>query len=361
MRAIVLTHHAPTLDAYTIVDDLPAPSPGRGEVQVRVHTAALNRLDHFVQMGWPGLSLDFPFVPCADFCGRISALGEGVEGWQVDQWVTANPLIWCGRCRACLRGEQNRCAAWQILGEGPAGVCAEYCTVPAVNLVALPNGFDVQKAAAASLVYSTAWHSLVGVGGVQAGDRVLVVGAGGGVNTASIQIAQLHGAEVYVIAADADKAERARTLGAHWVYSRADEGDEWARPLFAAGGRHGMDLVVDNVGTATFGQSLRALAPNGRLLTVGGSSGYQAAVAINLLFARHLSIHGSTMAPQEEYLRVMEQIFQGRLEPVVDSVFPLSHFPEAMERLVAGAHFGKILVQVDESTMAELQGVADRQ
>lgn len=352
MRAIELIRHGGDDDVYQLNEARQAPAPGDGEVLVRVAFAALNRLDHFVRLGWKGLSLDFPHVPCADFAGTIEAVGPGVEEWQPGQWVTANPLRWCGRCRACLRGFQNRCATVAIPGEHAPGVCAELIVAPALNLVALPAGYDPRKAAAASLVYATAWHSLVSVGGLQTGDRVLVVGAGGGVNTASIQIGRMVGAEVFVIAADAQKARRARELGARWVHSRADDGEEWGRALYAATGRAGVDIAVDNVGAATWGRSLRALAPGGRLLSVGGSSGYEAQVAVNLIFARHLAILGSTMAPHDDYLRVMAQIFAGRLEPIVDAIYPMEHFSQAMARLVQGEAFGKVLIDLGHPALA---------
>ncbi len=345
MRGIAFDQHSASLDVYTVRDDLPQPEAGPGEVLVRVAYAALNRLDDFVRIGWSGLRLAFPHIPCSDFAGTIAALGPGVEGWSVGQRVTANPLLWCGRCRACLRGEHNRCPRGRILGEDVAGACAEYLCIPVVNLVAIPDGYVLEQAAAASLVYLTAWHSLVRVGGLQPGERVLIVGAGGGVNLASLQIARLLGAEVYVIASTPEKAEQALAAGAVWAHSRS-ESEEWPRLVYAASGREGIDAVVDNVGQATFARSLRTLRPNGRLLTVGGSSGYEAAVPVNLLFGRHLGILGSTMGTQDDYLTVMGFVFAGRLEPVVDSIFPLEGFGAAMQRLVANQHFGKLLIDL---------------
>lgn len=344
MRAVAFSAHSPSLDAYSIMD-LPVPEIGPGEVLVRVHYAALNRLDDFVRIGWRGLTLDFPHIPCSDFSGEIVQVGADVSGWEAGQRVTANPLLWCGRCRACLRGEQNRCARLDILGEGVRGACAEFVKIPAVNLVRVPDGYDMQRAAAASLVYSTAWHSLMAAGGLRPTERVLVVGAGGGVNTASIQIARFAGAKVYVIAGSAEKAQRALQMGADWAHDRSAD-PNWSRAVYAATGREGIDVAVDNVGQATWASSLRTLRPNGRLLTVGGSSGYEAIVPVNLMFARHLSIIGSTMGTQDDYLTVMGLIFAGKLDPCVDSVFEMEQFAQAMARMTANEHFGKLLIRV---------------
>lgn len=346
MRAVCFDRFSSSPEAYYVAD-LPVPKPGPGEVRVRVAYAALNRLDDFVRKGWKGLDIAFPHVPCADFCGAISALGPGVTGWSLGEWVTANPMLSCGVCQACLRNEQNRCAEGRILGEHVQGACAQFVVVPARNLVRIPPDFDIRKAAAASLAYSTAWHSLVTVGCVAPGDRVLIVGAGGGVNTASLQIARLRGAQVFVIAGDAAKAHEALAQGAFWAFDRSAAPDEdWARAAFTATECNGIDIVVDNVGAPTWTRSLRTLRSNGRLLTVGASGGCEVTVPVHLIFGRHLSILGSTMGTQADYAGVMAQVFAGKLDPVVDSVFPMAGFPAAMARLIACKHFGKILIDV---------------
>jgi NADPH:quinone reductase-like Zn-dependent oxidoreductase len=174
---------------------------------------------------------------------------------------------------------------------------------------------------------------------------VLVVGAGGGVNTAAIQIAKLMGATVFVVATTAEKAAGAHEIGADWVVDRSAEPD-WGKAVWAATGRCGVDVVVDNVGAATWGVSLRSLAKGGRLLTVGGTSGYDAMTPVNLLFAKHLSIIGSTMGTQADFEAVLAQVWAGRLKPVVDRIFPLADYPAALARMMSGKGFGKILVQV---------------
>ncbi len=347
MRAVVFREHSPSFDVYTLSDEMPTPVVGPDDVLVQVEYAALNRLDNFVRMGWKGLSLDFPHIPCSDFSGVVVEIGANVQEWKVGQRVTANPLLWCGRCRACLRGQHNRCVKWDILGEGVRGACTEYVKAPAINLAAIPDGYDMRQAAAASLVYLTAWHSLVQAGGVGQTERVLVVGAGGGVNTASIQIAKLMGAEVYVIASNAQKVELALKLGADWAHDRSAD-PNWPRAVYQATQRAGIDVVVDNVGQATWMNSLRTLAPGGRLLTVGGSSGYEAATPVNLLFGRQLSIIGSTMGTQDDYLTVMSLVFAGKLNPIVDSVYSMQDFATAMTRMMSNEQFGKILIQVKE-------------
>ncbi len=344
MRAIVFYQHGgPEVLQYR--DDVAAPEPGRGDALIAVRYAALNRLDNFVRIGWKGLDLEMPHILGSDFSGTIAALGEGVSGWQVGQRVVANPTLWCGACPACVAGWHNRCDRFAILGEHVRGAYAELVKVPARNLVAIPDGYPDELAAAAPLVSVTAWHMLVTAGRVRPGETVLVVGAGGGVNSVAIQIARLAGATVFVVAANADKAARARELGAEWAVDRSVE-PNWAKSVWAASGRRGVDVVVDNVGAATWGSSLRCLAKGGRLLTVGGTTGYEAPTPINLLFAKHLSIVGSSMGTQADFEAVMAQVWAGKIRPAVEQVFPLADYPAALARMMAGDAFGKIVLRI---------------
>ena len=344
MRAVVFHRHGGP-EVLEFRQDIPTPQPGPDEALVQVRYAALNRLDDFVRTGWRGLDLTFPHILGSDFSGTIAALGPGVTGWGVGQRVVANPTLWCGRCPACVAGRHNRCDHFAILGEHVRGAYAEFVTVPARNLVAIPDAYRDDLAAAAPLVYVTAWHMLMTAGQLRAGETVLVVGAGGGVNTAAIQIARLAGATVLVIAANADKAARAHGLGADWTVDRAAE-PNWGKAVWDATGRRGVDVVVDNVGAATWTNSLRALAKGGRLLTVGGTTGYEAPTPVNLIFGKHLSIIGSTMGTQADFAAVMAQVWRGRLTPVVDQVFPLADYRVALARLLSGQAFGKLALDV---------------
>jgi NADPH:quinone reductase-like Zn-dependent oxidoreductase len=344
MRAIVFYQHGgPEVLQYR--EDIPAPQPGPGQALVAVRYAALNRLDNFVRIGWKGLDLAMPHILGSDFSGTIVALGAGVNGWQLGQRVVANPTLWCGVCPACVAGWHNRCDAFAILGEHVRGAYADYVVAPARNLVAIPAGYPDDRAAAAPLVCVTAWHMLITAGQLRAGESVLVVGAGGGVNSLAIQIARLAGARVFVVATNAEKAAKARNLGADWVLDRSVE-PAWSKAVYAATGKRGVDVVVDNVGAATWANSLRCLAKGGRLLTVGGTSGYEAVTPVNLMFGKHLSVIGATMGTQADFEAVMAQVWAGRLTPAVDSVFALSEYPAALARMTGGDAFGKILVRI---------------
>lgn len=342
MKAVLFYQHGgPEVLQYA---DFPTPEPGAGEVLVRLRAAALNRVDVLVRNGWPGLKLEMPHINGADGAGEVVALGEGVTDFQIGDRVVINANLGCGKCDFCLAGEDNRCREWHLLGETVRGTYAEYIALPARQLYKLPADFDFHRAAAAALVYQTAWHSLITRGGLQAGETVLIVGAGGGVNTASLQIAKLAGARVIVVGSNAQKAEKAAALGADVVIDRSRE-EDWAKAVFLATGKRGVDVVVDNVGT-TFMQSLRTLRKGGRLLTVGNSGGPRFEIDNRYIFARHLSIIGSTMSPIRDFVTVMELVVAGKLQPVLDSTFPLREAAAAQERLWKGENFGKITLEI---------------
>jgi NADPH:quinone reductase-like Zn-dependent oxidoreductase len=231
-----------------------------------------------------------------------------------------------------------------LLGETVRGTYAEYVAIRARQLYRLPAGFDYHQAAAAALVYQTAWHSLVIRGNLQKDETILIVGAGGGVNTASIQIAHYLGARVIAVGSEAGKLERARSIGADVLIDRSKEAD-WSKSVFLATEKRGVDVVVDNVGT-TFMQSLRTLRKGGRLLTVGNSGGPRFEIDNRYMFARHLSIIGSTMSTIAEFNEVMDLIVAGKLKPVLDTTYPLQEAAAAQERLWRNENFGKITLDI---------------
>ena len=221
MKAVYLEQHGGA--EVLQYGDYPTPTPGPGEVLVRLQAAALNRLDLWVRNGWPGIKLEYPFIPGADGAGTVGALGEGVTGWQVGERVVVNANLGDGTCEYCRAGMENQCVNWGLLGENRRGTYAEYVIVPNRNLLHVPDGFDLLEAAAAGLVYHTAWHSLITRGRLRPGETVLVVGASGGVNTASVQIAKLTGAEVVVVGSNRTKLELAESLGPSLVVTALTE------------------------------------------------------------------------------------------------------------------------------------------
>ena len=342
MKAVLFHKHGgPEVLEYK---DFPTPEPGPGEALVRLKAAALNGLDLWVRAGWPGIKLEYPHIPGADGAGEVVALGFGVTNRAIGERVVINSNLGCGKCEACLAGFDNRCRAWGLLGETRRGTYAEYVAVPARNLVLLPEGFDERSAAAAALVFHTAWHSLIARGGLRAGESVLVVGASGGVNTACIQIAKLTGATVYVVGSNAEKLSIAESLGADRLIDRSQE-ENWPKIVYQLTGKRGVDVVVDNVGI-TFPLSFRAACKGGRILTVGNTGGSTVEIDNRFIFAKHLSLIGSTMGTQKDFKAVMELVFAGHLKPVLDRSFPLAEARAAQERLKKGEQMGKITLAI---------------
>jgi NADPH:quinone reductase-like Zn-dependent oxidoreductase len=235
------------------------------------------------------------------------------------------------------------CKHWHLLGETIRGTLAEYVVIPARNLLALPDEVDYESAAAAGLVFQTAWHSLIMRGQLQAGEKVLVIGASGGVNTASIQIAKLAGADVTVVGSGPDKLALAQSLGADKTIDRTQD-ENWSKAAFLASDRSGYDVVVDNVGAGTIPASLRAARKGGRILTVGNTGGAVFEIDNRYLFAKHLSLIGSTMGTLEDFRTVMGLVFAGKLSAVIDRSYPLTSAGEAETRLEAGDQLGKIIL-----------------
>jgi NADPH:quinone reductase-like Zn-dependent oxidoreductase len=304
MKAIIFRQHGgPDVLEYT---DFPTPEPKPGEALLHLQAAALNRVDVTVRKGWPGLKLELPHIPGCDGAGTVAALGAGVTQLAVGDHVVINANLGCGRCEYCLAGQDNMCRNWHLLGETVRGTYAEYISLPERQLYKLPAIFDLREAAAAALVYQTAWHSLITRGQLRPDETVLIVGAGGGVNSASVQVAKLGGAKVISVASNAEKARLAESLGADLVIDRSKD-EDWSKAAFLATGKRGVDVVVDNVGS-TFMSSLRALRKGGRLLTVGNTGGPMIEIDNRYMFSKHVSIIGSTMSTLREFSTVMERL-----------------------------------------------------
>ncbi len=342
MKAVFIREHG-GLDALEY-GDLPQPVPGPGEVLVRLEAAALNRLDLWVREGWPGIHIQYPFIMGADGAGKVAALGEGVTGWMPGTPVVINANLGDGTCEFCRAGLENQCVNWGLLGETRTGTYAEYITVPARNLLQMPASFDPPAAAAAGLVYHTAWHSLITRGQLRPSETVLVVGASGGVNTASIQIAKLTGATVIVVGAGPEKLALAASLGADVVIDRVAQ-ENWSREVYKLTDKRGVDVVVDNVGT-TYYHSFRAARKGGRILTVGNTGGAKFEIDNRYIFGKHLSLIGSSMGTINDFKTVMSLVFECKLQPVIDRTYPLEEARAAQARLESGEQMGKVVLAI---------------
>jgi NADPH:quinone reductase-like Zn-dependent oxidoreductase len=340
MKAAIFREHGPIENLEYA--DVPAPTPGPNEVLVRVRAVALNHLDLFVRQGIPGINLEFPHIGGCDIAGEIEAVGVAVEGWREGERVVINPSLSCGECEFCSMGEDSLCVRYRIIGEHTRGGAAEYIAVPSANLFRIPDDYPFEQAAAAPLVYMTAWRSLITQGRLQAGQSVLILGAGGGVATAAIQIARLVGAKVYATSRDAAKREQALKLGAHEVL---DSNEDFSKELWRRTNKRGVDLVLENVGAATWDRALRSVVKGGRVVVYGATSGPQVQLDLRQLFWKQYAIIGATMANRREFNTVMRLVFWERqLQPVVDRVLPLAQIRQAHHALEGGEQFGKIVL-----------------
>lgn len=339
LAAFIEAHGGPEV---VRVGTLPDPEPGPGEVRVRVMAAALNHLDIFTRRGIPGLELTMPHVLGADGAGVVDAVGPGVESPRPGDEVYIQPGLFCGRCEFCRQGEESLCIRYRLLGEHVPGTLAEFVVVPAVNAYRKPRGLAWEAAAAFPLAYQTAWRLVVGRGALRAGETILIHGVGGGVAAAALQIARHAGGLVYVTSSSEPKLDRALDLGADVAIDYTRE-DVPAR-IRELTGKRGVDLVIDNVGAATWRDSIECVRRGGRIATCGATSGYEVATPIHRVFWKQISILGSTMANRAEFATLARLVEGGRLPPVIDGVLPLAEAPRALARMESGEQFGKIVL-----------------
>jgi NADPH:quinone reductase-like Zn-dependent oxidoreductase len=328
--------------------DLPDPTPQPGEVLIKVKAVALNHLDIWVRRGWPGLHLEMPHITGSDVAGDIVAINldpaQCTGPLTLGARVIVNPGLRGAEDEWTRRGEDSVSPGYRILGEQVRGGLAEYVCVPAANVFKIPDGISYEDAAAPLLVGLTCWRMLIKRAQLKAGESVLIVGAGGGVNSLALLMAKSAGAQVIVVAGGAAKAKQALSLGADSVIDYRSDSNWHAEVLRQTKGR-GVDIVIDNVGQETLAKSLRAVTRGGRVVMVGNTSGFEVQLDTRLLFAKQISLIGSTMGSQQDFIDAMQYLWQRGIKTVIDRVEPLAQGIPVIQLLESGKQFGKLVLR----------------
>src|SRR5579864_3413568 len=332
-------HGSPEVLVY---EDVAEPQIKANQILVRVRACALNHLDLWVRAGIPGMKFPMPHILGSDIAGEVVAVGELCErvkpGWR----VLLAPGLSCRQCAQCVTGNDNLCRRYTIFGYAVDGGNAELLAAPEYSAIQIPDDMSFEQAAAAPLVFLTAWHMLVGRTRLAMGEDVLVLAASSGVGSAAVQIAKLFHCRVIATAGGEAKLAKAKALGADHVIDHYQQ--DISAEVKKITDRRGVDVVFEHVGEATWSKSLESLAPGGRLVTCGATTGGDAKIDIRFLFSRHQSLLGSFMGTMGELHRVLKFIFKGKLKPVIDKVYPMSEIAAAHRRLENKEQFGKVVV-----------------
>lgn len=334
--------------------EVATPEPGPEEVRVRVESVGLNHLDIWVRKGVDGHHFPLPLIPGCDIAGKIDQFGplnaqsrDQLEKQRIKEGspVVIQPILSCGRCPACGRGEQALCRHFGIPGETRHGGCAEFVTVPIRNVVLRPPGVSAAHAASLPVAFVTAWQMLTRKCSLKPGDLVLIQAGGSGVSIAAIQIAKLFGATVITTVGDPGKVKKAKSLGAdHVVEYRKKSFFEEVKKIAKDLGKSGADIALDHVGATTFNDSIRCLSWGGKLITCGATSGSEITIDLKAIFFKNISILGSTMGNLSDLPQIIDLVSQHKLRTVIDSTFKLEDLPKAHERLESRSIFGKVVL-----------------
>jgi NADPH:quinone reductase-like Zn-dependent oxidoreductase len=340
MKAVIFNRHGgPEVLQYTEVAE---PEIKANEVLLEVKACALNRLDTWVRGGLPGIDIHLPHILGNDIAGIVREVGALVTWLKIGDEIMVQPGVSCGHCDRCLRGQDNLCREYDIIGYRRDGGYAELVAVPGANIIRKPQNLSWDAAAALPLVTLTAWHMLVTRASVQPGEDVLIQAAGSGVGSIGIQVAKLRGARVIATAGSEEKLAKARELGADEVVDYTH--DDWSKEVKRLTARQGVDVVFEHTGAATWPGSIASLKTGGRLVTCGATSGYDARTDLRQVFYRHLTILGSFMGSKAELLDAMVFVERGKIRAVVDRILPLADAGKAHQLMEDRAQFGKIVL-----------------
>jgi len=332
MKALVLDEHG-GLDKLRVVTDRPIPADAPGHVVIRVGASSFNYHDVFTVRGMPGIKVPLPVIIGLDMAGEIASVGEGVEGWKPGDRVLVNPL----------NKEKG------LMGEMLDGGMAEYCLVSADQLIMMPPDVSYEDAASLPVAYGTAHRMLITHNTVKAGDKVLVLGASGGVGTGCVILAKHLGAEVIACAGSAEKLERLKALGAdHVVNYNEDNFSKWAIGQFGKPQRRtyegGVDVVVNFTGGDTWVPSLKCLKRGGKLLVCGATAGFDPKEDLRYIWSFELQILGSNSFYDDDLSGLMDLIQAGKFKPEIDRVVPLEEAAEGLAAIENRTVMGKIVV-----------------
>ncbi|MBS0318439.1 MAG: zinc-binding dehydrogenase [Proteobacteria bacterium] len=342
MKAAFLTAHGG--NEAVQVGERPVPERAPGEVLVRMKAATLNRVDLYMRNSGAGITHRLPQIMGVDGAGVVEETDADESRLRRGQAVVLHPAISCGHCEFCERGEGVLCTQIAVLGEQRDGTFAEFISVPARNVFAMPPGLGFAQAAALGVNHLTAWRMLFTKGRLEPSQTVLVFGIGGGVSLAALQLAKAAGARVIVTSRSQAKLQRALALGADHAIDASKQ--DVVREVHALTGGRGVDLVIENVGQAVWSAAMKSLVRGGRLVVCGATSGDQPPADLRRIFIRQLQIIGSTLGDLHEFRALLEFCGRGTVQPVQDSVFTLDRIHAALDRLESGSQFGKIVIDL---------------
>lgn len=330
------------------VEDVEEPRPGHGEVTLDVAACALNHLDVDVREGTSRFPIELPHVLGLEVVGRITELGEGVEGWNVGDRVMPYLMDTCGQCRFCSTGRESLCLTPGFISFSHSGGYAERLVCSASQLIRVPDELGDREAAAVQIAFATAWHMLFTRGNLRAGETVLINSVGSGIGSAAVQLANMAGAYVIGNSSRDEKLARASELGmdAGINYTQQDIATEVMRLT----NDRGADLVYEHVGGELFQQGLDSLSKDGRMVICGAHSGEVVPFDIIPFFRAQKSVIGSFVYTQNEVETCLELARRGRITPIVHTTLSLERAKEAMDLMESREFFGKILVTGKEQS-----------
>jgi NADPH:quinone reductase-like Zn-dependent oxidoreductase len=319
-----------------VLNDVDEPEPGSGEVRVKIRNSALNHLDLWVSRGLPAPK-NMPQTGGADGAGVVDAVGPGVAGFDIGDEIVVDPSMSCGQCDYCRNDDIVYCSEFAVRGEHMNGTFTEKVVIPTINAVRKPEAMSWEEAGSFGLVSVTALRMLERAR-LLPGENLLVVGIGGGVSAAAMELGLAYRARVFVTSRSPEKIEWALERGATAGFDSAGEFEE------EMAGHGGADVVIENVGPATFSKSMRAAKPGGRIAICGGTSGSKLELSIPHLFFRQLELIGSSMGNHAQFARAANWIRLGKARAPVSKVFPFEELPDALRYLDEGKQMGKVVL-----------------